>query len=147
MKETSHHRRLARFAATQDQRSIKEVIARAKAFAADEVWLSPVELKATIGRLAEALEARLDAPAPVEPVPQDDAPAALQASETEAPKATHRGTVLGLKGREDYVGELVSVEGGEFWQDQHGRRFSVVDYGYDAEEAYRLDLVTVEPAS
>ncbi len=60
-----------------------------------------------------------------------------------APTPTHRGTVLGVKGREDYQATLV-LSDATHWLDQHGRRFSIDDYGYDADEAYRLDLGSVK---
>jgi hypothetical protein len=70
-------------------------------------------------------------------------PARKPRKTTRAKRPTHRGTVLGLQGRDDYEARLVLVSEG-VWQDEAGRRFDAKDYGYDGEEAFRLDLDSVE---
>ncbi|MEN3977045.1 hypothetical protein [Emcibacter sp. SYSU 3D8] len=150
-----YHRRMARLQGTEVQPTLEEVIDRAKGYVRDEVWLPPVALKGTIMRLVEALEARHVAPPVAErtpapkPAKASDAPKAPKVARvakvakandaTAAPTPTHRGTVHGLKGREDYEATMTLCEG-THWLDQHGRRFSASDYGYDADETYRLDL-------
>jgi hypothetical protein len=176
-----HQRRLERIRTTQPPPSLQEAVGQAKAYLADQVWLPPTELKATIQRLIDAVEPRATEPAeaaatvpvPV-PVPEPAPPASIppetaspapdiaepDAAEAEtapekpskparkprkttrAKRPTHRGTVLGLQGRDDYEAELVLVSEG-VWQDEAGRRFDAKDYGYDGEEAFRLDLDSV----
>lgn len=134
-----YHRRLSRLRAVEAQPTLDEVVRRAKAYVEDQAWLSPVDLMATIKRLVDAVEAQPSKPAVVEPAPNKQPLKAPKATAVAAPTPTHRGTVLGLKGREDYEAMLVLCDAAH-WLDQHGRRFSVSDYGYDAEETYRLDL-------
>ncbi len=99
-----------------------------------------MELKATVRQLATELEAMLDDPARVPETPVPAPSTAIKRPRTRAaPKPTHAGTVLGLKGKDDYEALLVR-EGPNRMTDQHGRSFDLGDYGYDADESYRLDL-------
>lgn len=172
-----HQRRLERIRTTQPPPSLQEAVGQARAYLADQVWLPPTELKATIQRLLDAVEPRTtepaeaaapvpppepDLPEPAPPAPDIAAPGIAEPKAAEAETApekpakparkprkttrakrpTHRGTVLGLQGRDDYEAQLVLVSEG-VWQDETGRRFDAKDYGYDGEEAFRLDLDSV----
>lgn len=161
--DNQHRLRQIRIEATKQAQPISETIQRAKAYVEDEVWLSPAELKATIKQLAETLEAMLSNPPqvihsaeqvasePTKPRARVTGTARLETSmsaataesttptKSEPAKPTHTGIVLGLKGREDYEAQLVQ-SGPDLMTDQHGRSFNLKDYGYDEEEAYRLDL-------
>jgi hypothetical protein len=134
---------MGRIAASADDRTLPEVIKDAQLYVAGRIWLSPVQLKSTIRRLVETVEARLEEGMYPEPAAQKASRKTPQGSEIQSLRPTHRGAVLGLKGRDDYEALLVQVEGG-YWQDEQGRRFNARDYGYNPEETYRLDLETLQ---
>ena len=137
----SHHHRIERYQSTQPVPSLQEMISRARQYIDDRLWMPPAELKATIRRLSDELELRLGS-APPKPGDVEKAVPAPPKRQEFAP--THAGTVLGLKGRQDYDATLALVDGPQ-WVDQSGRRFNPNDYGYDDAETYRLDLDTVRP--
>lgn len=136
-----HNLRQRRLLATAAPRPVREVIARAKLYLDDRVWLSPVELKATVRQLASALEGMLDSPTPAsETTGPTQAKVVVEPPPPSEPaKATHVGLALGLKGRDDYEARLFR-SGPDRMTDQNGRSFNLSDYGYDTDEAYRLDL-------
>lgn len=141
--DNQHRLRHVRIEAIKQAQPITQTIQRAKQYVEDQIWLSPAELKATIRQLAETLESMLDTPQPKPVASEPVASKPVKAPKVVAsPKPTHSGTVLGLKGREDYQAQLVTSAPDQM-TDQHGRSFNLKDYGYDEEEAYRLDLASL----
>jgi hypothetical protein len=139
-RDESFHRRTERLLSTRTVPTLEEAIDRARRYSEDLLWLTPFELKETIRLLADGLETRLNG-APAEARVPDEQPLAVEGPTS---AATHSGTVLGLKGRQDYEATLILIDE-SCWLDQNGRRFNAADYGYASDETHRLDLASLRP--